>query len=620
MKRRLFAALTACLVLPLVAQAQPIKPKSAAPKIAAPARLAPLRLAQVPLPDASPTAPAPAPLAEVAPLPAPPTAQAYIASDPPAVSSYGEIMVPATFFSNGLGASIGPVDKTKWRLLFFGRQIDFFPYQNGALFDGRAVTLPAKPQLINEVLYVPLGAFCDFLGVKWSQAASSDPKQTLFLLQFPATYIQEVRASKTESRVRIVVTLSNPTRIVAAQSKAAVDFQFAGARAQEVPSLTQIGDYLVENALLESGNWNAELGVKLNYAAPISWFTVGNPPRLVIDAQRLFEERSQSDDAGLSITKIRKGTGHGPVQMWAVNLDPREGWRIKVAPGGFGVLQRARPSRLAARHKAVLAINGGFFADDGAAVGAVLIDGEWIRLPWNGRTAVGFGKDGHATIGNLQTAASVTFGASFKLPVRELNGWPDASRITVLTRRFAPQYQLSGGEMAVVVKDGAVISKPGSGIAPIHEGGFTLVASGAARPFLDKIVRGDKAKLSVAPLGWPAIQTALGGGPRLVSGSKITVKDENFRSDVRIGSGPRTAFGVDAKGRYIILVADGRQKYYSTGLTLQELAATMQKLGAVDALNLDGGGSTAMTVRGKLVNRPSDGRERGVANALLVMR
>lgn len=587
------------------------------------------RLAQQPLPESTGNAPlidgreAETREAEVrtpVELPAPPTAQAYLSCEPVARESYGQVLVPVTFFSNGLGASVGPIERGKWRMLFFGRQVDFFPYQNGALFNGKPGVLPAKPQMIDGQLYVPLGAFCDFLGVKWSQAASSDPKSSLFLLQFPATYIQEVRATKSRDKVRVVVTLSNATRIVASQSRAAVGFQFAGARAEAVPSLTTIGDYLVQNALLQSGNWNAELGVKLNYAAPISWFTLGSPPRLVIDAQRLFEERSLENTSGISLTKIRKGTGHGPVQMWAVKLDPRDGWRIRVQPAGFGVLQRARPSRLAARHKAPLAINGGFFAYDGAAVGAVLVNGEWIRLPWGGRTAVGFGEDGAAKIDNLQTAAAVTFGDTFRLPIRELNGWPDASRITVLTRRFAPRYRLSAGEMAVVVKNGTVISKPGSGLAPILEGGFTLVASGGARPYLDKIARGEKAKLSVSPIGWPRIQTALGGGPRLVKNSKILVTDENFRSDVRLGSGPRTAFGIDAQGRYIILVADGRAKYYSTGLTLYELAATMQKLGAVDALNLDGGGSTAMAVRGKLVNRPSDGIERSVANVLLVMR
>jgi hypothetical protein len=466
-----------------------------------------------------------------------------------------------------------------------------------------------------------LGAFCDFLGVKWSVAPSSDASKTVFLLQFPASYIQEVRSTKYNDKVRVVMTLSNPTRIVASQTKQTVGFQFAGARAGEVPSLTKVNDYLVPSAVLDSGNWNAQFAVKLNYAAPISWFTLGSPPRLVIDAQRLFEERSlDRSDTGLPLTKIRKGTGHGPVQMWMARLDPREGWRIQVAPGGFGVLQRSATSRLAARHKAVLAVNGGFFAYDGAAVGAVLVNNEWIRLPWQGRSAVGFAPNGSAFIGNMQTAAHVTFGSGLKLPVRELNGWPDKSRVTALTRRFAPKYTLSSGEIGVVVKDGVVVSKPGSGVAPIPEGGFLLVGSAGARPYLDKIERGQAAKLTIRPIGWPQIQTALGGGPRLVKNSKIAISHENFRSDVRNGAGPRTAFGVDAQGRYIILVADGRQKFYSTGLTLHELAATMQRLGAVDALNLDGGGSTSLAVRGRVVNRPSDGFERRVANALLVMR
>ena len=55
-------------------------------------------------------------------------------------------------------------------------------------------------------------------------------------------------------------------------------------------------------------------------------------------------------------------------------------------------------------------------------------------------------------------------------------------------------------------------------------------------------------------------------------------------------------------------------------MTLYELAATMQRLGAVDALNLDGGGSTVMVARSRIVNRPSDGVERQVSNVLLVTR
>jgi exopolysaccharide biosynthesis protein len=65
---------------------------------------------------------------------------------------------------------------------------------------------------------------------------------------------------------------------------------------------------------------------------------------------------------------------------------------------------------------------------------------------------------------------------------------------------------------------------------------------------------------------------------------------------------------------------DGRQAPYSDGMTLAELAALMRRLGATDALNLDGGGSTTMVVQGRIVNRPSDQEgERHVGDALAVI-
>jgi hypothetical protein len=591
-------------------------PAPVAPPLAPITKVAPLPVPTSPLPKPTP---APAPSATPA-APQIPTAQAYLATDAPARTAYGETMVPVTFFANGLGASVGPVGANRWRLLYFGTQIDFFPYQRGILVNGQQDQLSAPPQKFGDKLYLPLDGIASRLNLRWSAVPTAEKNKSVFLVQFPAAFIEDLKTTVRGDKVRTVLTLSNPTRIVAFQNKTNVSFQFAGAKAAPLPEVQHVGDYLVPNTTLKSGNWNANLQVRLNYAAPLSWFTLGNPTRIVVDAQRIFEEKTTESQGALSLIKIRRGTGHGPVQLWAAKFDPKQGWRVRVEPAGYSVLQRARPSRLAARHKAVLAVNGGFFAYDGAAVGAVLRDGEWIRLPWQGRTAVGFEPNGRATIGNLQTNAYVDFSGGLRIPIRDLNGWPDKGRVTALTRRFGTYYTLRPGEMGVVVKNGVVISTPGGGGLNVPEGGFTLIASGGARPWLQKITRGQRAKLTIAPIGWPKIMTALGGGPRLVTNSKITVKDENFRSDVRLGAGPRTAFGVDAQGRYIILVADGRKPFYSTGLTLTELAATMQKLGAVNAMNLDGGGSTALAVRGKLVNRPSDGVERGVANALMVMR
>lgn len=571
----------------------------------------------------------PTPTPAPPPLPAtPPLAQAYAVANPAAQSSRGEVFVPIQFLANGMGASVGPLSDDTWRIIYFDHTIDLVADQTLARFDENDVTLAQHPRYIGGTFYVPLRPFADWFGfqykiVKQADAKSPQPWTTTFLLTYPAAIIENIQTKVLTNKVQTIVTLSNPTRIVAAQNKLDVSISLAAARRPEVAPTQVVRDYMVPRTTLSSGNWRANFSLRTNYMAPVQWFTSGNPARVVIEVQRLFEEaQTNSLGGGIAFTKIRKGTNHGPVQMFLARVDPKDGWRVRVAPAGYSVLQRARPSVLASRHRALLAVNGGFFAYDGAAVGAMLVNGEWIRLPWGGRTAIGFRPDGTAHIGNLQAVAEVQLGGANgpSLPVRELNGWPDGNRITALTTRFGPSYKLKSGEMAIVVKGGKVTARPGGGYAPIYGGGFTLVGSGGARPYLEKIARGEKAQLKVSAPGWEGVTTALGGGPRLVENGQVRVTGENFRADVRVGRGPRTAMGIDKNGGYIILVVDGRQGYYSTGMTLTELAYTMLKFGAVDAINFDGGGSTAMVVRNRIINRPSDGRERSVSNALMVMR
>jgi exopolysaccharide biosynthesis protein len=86
------------------------------------------------------------------------------------------------------------------------------------------------------------------------------------------------------------------------------------------------------------------------------------------------------------------------------------------------------------------------------------------------------------------------------------------------------------------------------------------------------------------------------------------------------GRQPRTLAGVRPDGTLLLVTVDGRRPGWSVGMTLPEAARLMRSLGASDALNLGGGGSTTMTVRGQVVNRPSDrGGERPVGDGLFVM-
>ncbi len=113
---------------------------------------------------------------------------------------------------------------------------------------------------------------------------------------------------------------------------------------------------------------------------------------------------------------------------------------------------------------------------------------------------------------------------------------------------------------------------------------------------------------------------AISGETRILMGGKIV----DGLTDPELH--PRTAVGYSQNGKFLyIVVVDGRQPFYSEGMTLAELAQLMLDLGAHDAMNLDGGGSSTLVVRGadgqpRVLNSPIDlyipGRERPVANHL----
>lgn len=118
-------------------------------------------------------------------------------------------------------------------------------------------------------------------------------------------------------------------------------------------------------------------------------------------------------------------------------------------------------------------------------------------------------------------------------------------------------------------------------------------------------------------LTWP-VRDALGAGPALlVDGEiRVTTDEEVFFGTSIPKVHPRTAAGRTEDGTLILMVVDGRQPE-SRGVSLEELAELMQGVGAVDALNLDGGGSSSLVVHGTLLNRPAgDTLQREVMSAL----
>lgn len=168
-------------------------------------------------------------------------------------------------------------------------------------------------------------------------------------------------------------------------------------------------------------------------------------------------------------------------------------------------------------------------------------------------------------------------------------------------------------------KRGYVVGAKAIAIGPAATDGKAWASSDKPRPAL--LIDANKRPVIAEVKDVPA------GARQVVAGSDIIVRDaKNIVTSDRPFSTtrhPRTAVGIADGGRTLVMVVvDGRQEGVAAGMSLRELADTMVEFGCESALNLDGGGSSALLLRNPdsgeltLMNRPSGGRQRPVANVL----
>lgn len=282
-------------------------------------------------------------------------------------------------------------------------------------------------------------------------------------------------------------------------------------------------------------------------------------------------------------------------------------------------------------------INGDFYIlaegpFQGDPIGLCVADRELVSTPV-GRSALVFTEDGGIMIDRFGFDASVTRadGASFRL--RGVNQFCPADAVVLLTPRFGEATRPE--ENAIVLLAGpfdeplaaegkyevtAIEKRSGDAVIAIPPHRVVLVGKGKGAAFLDAIDPGGTVTCSLALDPSPgAILHAVGGGPRLMRGGGISIEAgaEGISEAFVDTRHPRTAFGYNDSTCFLVTV-DGRREGYSAGMNLYELADLMKELGAAEAINLDGGGSTTMWVDGTIRNRPSDNRIRPIANGILV--
>ncbi|WP_305915342.1 phosphodiester glycosidase family protein [Nonomuraea turcica] len=296
---------------------------------------------------------------------------------------------------------------------------------------------------------------------------------------------------------------------------------------------------------------------------------------------------------------------------------------------------------------------GGMYVKDGKLIGSATQGRAGIKIARGGRSVDVDAYTAHVTLragresveidgvnrvpGEIWNCGGVGGDQPTEKPQHDLK-CTDGSELVLFTPEWGAPPAGAGAEV-VLDAGGKVTAVNSSRGASVPAGGSTVQAIGDSSAWLLEHVKvGERVHVSERVedsrgrrVALTPDTTILQVGPTLVRDGKVSVNaaadgliregaDRTFTYNWAVRSNPRSMVGMDDRGRLMLVVVDGRQDGYSEGLGIAQTGELMKLLGAREAINLDGGGSSVMVTSGTgIVNRPSDATgERSLGNVLLV--
>jgi hypothetical protein len=300
-----------------------------------------------------------------------------------------------------------------------------------------------------------------------------------------------------------------------------------------------------------------------------------------------------------------------------------------------------RTSEMCRRVACIVAVNGDFHhPESGQPVGGLVANSEMLRSPVPSHHQLTFAHPGSLAAGQLAWSGRLMASDLRHVEFTHVNRPRGEHEVVLYSPAFgtttgtnehgvelvlrtvtpSPPIRLGqtslvemtelrdGAGATVIQRDGLVVSGHGQGAAALRDLWARVQSNAASRRALLRVEAATDASDS------------LGGSPVLVRDSRPYVGDDG--TPFVAGRHPRTIVGWTENGDVLLVTIDGRQAGYSEGVALPEAASLMVGLGAAEALNLDGGGSTTLVVANRVVNRPSDRlvRRNGVEGIVHVAR
>jgi len=436
---------------------------------------------------------------------------------------------------------------------------------------------------------------------------------------------EKLRYSQNQERVRIVFDFDSlpEYNAVLEEKPLRLIIEINGAIKNGVSTQMLFNDPFVKGLVLEeNGPSHIRAIIDLRQFVTHNVFLLKDPNRLVIDLGKVFDQKIDEEVMpGITHTSWIKSYSFGPVESDVLTIFPESSTKV-VPVLSDGVINGIEPlSKISSRVKAIAAINGSYFSQTGEIIGLLKLNGKIVSTPTIPRSALGIRPDGSIFIDQVEYHGQIELAGGDTININGVNRERYTDEIILYNEYYGATTATNNYGTDVVINDKGIVTAITNGNTPLVAGYRVISGHGQGQDALKKIAIGDHLVVTET-LGdeWDKTVYALGAGPMLVKDGNVflTTQQEEFGPDVAAGRAPRTALGVTKDGAILLVVVDGRRQG-SAGLSLAELAVFMKDIGAVNALNLDGGGSSEMIIHDTVVNKPSDGRERKIGDGLAII-
>jgi hypothetical protein len=501
-----------------------------------------------------------------------------------------------------------------------------------------------QARLIAPYRYLDVTDLLQQAGVQWAIAGDA------LAITFPPAQIASIRHSEQPWGKRLVLDLDRPTFWQVTQAKAEgvvtiegtaspqllAQFQHSPAAASNEQASNSDEDDLGSGAAAVpsqlAAQWFAldssgaigsasaqtaiaKLKIKLPTAQGLRVFSLANPNRLAIDIRPdALTPREIQWAPGVTwrqqFVSLRNGLRQSLFPVHSLEVDLRSPHlSLKPMTSNPSGLEGIAPLVATARsQQAIAAINGGFFnRNNKLPLGAIRQDSRWLSGPILNRGAIAWNERGEIKIGRLSLRESLITATGNRLPILFLNSGYLQAGMARYTPEWGTSYTpLTDSETIIRVENNQVTQQFKAGKSPIAipSNGYLLTirnngVSAAA------LIPGTQLTLenTTLPADFDRYSQILGAGPLLLQGGRLVLNGagEQFSKAFTQQTASRSAIATTPRGTLMIVAVHNRVG--GRGATLAELAQILQQLGAVDALNLDGGSSTSLYLGGQLIDR-----------------